>query len=777
MAGRPRWIPARRIRDEIKAHAQFLRALRAPAAPMIVAVLAAIAFSLPDQILEIWRDYALNISRWTLLVARQDRQWLEYLPLLQAAFGFASMFLASYLCWRLARHLMLLQIEDTPYERTPVGFVVRWLPAACGAIIPFGAGLGNVLASRSFALEQEQTILLAAAFVSFAFGLLLLLWAGLRTRSRREQPTGRPHPWLFDAPIIALFGALSLMGVLVFSAPALGSYTVRVAQLIGSPALFCLFVMVLAYWTSLFSAVRARYQIPLISAIMVWGIALAWLGWNENHEVVTEQRNPNRHPAIRDAFRSWYVGRADREAYEKAGKPYPVFLVSAAGGGLYAADFAATALGRIQDRCPGFAQHVFAISGVSGGGLGAAVFTRLIAGEAQVTAGEMRPGSPDPCLLAQDRPRNRLSIEDQARLFHWEDFLAPIAGAGFFPDFLQRVLPVPIGMFDRSRAFDKSLDARWQSMHAKIGAPGCGGDCAPFSQPFLHHWRADGAPPALVLNATDADLGYRVVIAPFAVTPLPTSQAPVYVPSEYSALTDFHSVLPNKDVPLGTAIGISARFPWLLPPATFTIAGGSGSVPYRRVRLLDGGLFENSGAETVGDMLYELADFERARPGEPWVVFHPIVISGYRLNLPERSYNFKGELLAPVTAMLNTRVQRAGLTSYRLFKRRGYHCGRASQVDLEPFCNVAGGIRFLVLNHQDHRLPLGWHLSKHTRDVIEQHIGDAKRCEPIPKIARMFVGEAMEERKRDTILENNCTACAILSALRSRSLEENRLCR
>lgn len=763
MAIRPRWIPARRIRDEIKAHAQFLKALRAPAAPLIVAVLAAVAFSLPDQIREIWRDYALNISLWT--------------PLLQAAFGFASMFAASYLCWRLARHLMLLQITDTPYDRTPVGFVVRWLPAACGAIIPFGAAVGNYLASRDFSLEQEQLILLAAALVSFTFGIVLLVWAGLRTRRWREQPPDRPRAWLFDAPVAILYAALTLLGVLVFSAPPLGPYTVKVAQLIGSPALFCLFVMLLAYWMSFFSAVRTRYQVPLISALLAWAVVLAWLGWNENHEVTTRSREPNRHLAIRDAFRSWYAERADREAYEKAGKPYPVFIVSAAGGGLYAADFTATALGRIQDRCPGFAQHVFAISGVSGGGLGAAVFNRLIAGESQVTAAEMRQGTLDPCLLAHERPRNRLSIEDQARLFHWEDFLAPIAGAGFFPDFLQRVLPVPVGIFDRARAFEKSLDTRWQDMHAKIGVPGCGGDCAPFSKPFLLHWRSDGASPALVLNATDADLGYRVVVAPFAVTPLPTSQAPVYVPSEYSALTDFHSLLLNKDVALGTAVGISARFPWLLPPATFTVPDGGRHAQSRRVRLLDGGLFENSGAETVGDMLYELAEFEVAQPGQPWVVFHPIVVSGYRLNIAERSYNFRGELLAPVTAMLTTRVQRAGLSSYRLFKRRGYHCGRPGQVDLHPFCNVRGGIRFLVLNHQDYRLPLGWHLSKHTRDVIQDHIGDARRCEPIPKIARMFVGEAIEERKRDTILENNCTACAVLSALRSRSLEENRLCR
>ena len=34
----------------------------------------------------------------------------------------------------------------------------------------------------------------------------------------------------------------------------------------------------------------------------------------------------------------------------------------------------------------------------------------------------------------------------------------------------------------------------------------------------------------------------------------------------------------------------------------------------------------------------------------------------------------------------------------------------------------------------------------------------------------MFVGARREQRQRDTIAENNCTSCAVLSALRARSV-------
>jgi 6-phosphogluconolactonase/glucosamine-6-phosphate isomerase/deaminase len=66
-----------------------------------------------------------------------------------------------------------------------------------------------------------------------------------------------------------------------------------------------------------------------------------------------------------------------------------VFVVSAAGGGIYAASIAALFLARMQDECPTFAQHVFAISSVSGGSLGAGIFNSLAKQRAE--NGDWRP--------------------------------------------------------------------------------------------------------------------------------------------------------------------------------------------------------------------------------------------------------------------------------------------------------------------------------------------------------------------------------------------------
>ena len=78
---------------------------------------------------------------------------------------------------------------------------------------------------------------------------------------------------------------------------------------------------------------------------------------------------------VKNTFDAWVRGRHDRPPGEgDPAKPYPAFIISAEGGGIYAAAAASLFLAKLQDDCPGFAQHVFAISGVSGGAIGATVF-------------------------------------------------------------------------------------------------------------------------------------------------------------------------------------------------------------------------------------------------------------------------------------------------------------------------------------------------------------------------------------------------------------------
>jgi hypothetical protein len=79
-------------------------------------------------------------------------------------------------------------------------------------------------------------------------------------------------------------------------------------------------------------------------------------------------------PTTEDAFRAWLSVRKDRELFKAHGVPYPVFIALAPGGGIRAAYMSAMSLASIQDACPRFKDHLFCISTVSGGSVGAVTF-------------------------------------------------------------------------------------------------------------------------------------------------------------------------------------------------------------------------------------------------------------------------------------------------------------------------------------------------------------------------------------------------------------------
>jgi hypothetical protein len=259
---------------------------------------------------------------------------------------------------------------------------------------------------------------------------------------------------------IALFGALCMLFFSIFS--VLG------AELIGPLGIFLLAVVGIASVAALLTKVGDRIGIPLLSLVILWALALSYFDLTDNHEVALSSSNHPRLERSIEEFKKWYSAREDRKWYEERKIPYPVFMVAASGGGLYAAQHVATVLSRIQDRCPNFAQHVFAISGVSGGSLGGAVFSSM--------AKAMAPNAAhaDCSLGMQDRGK----FETTADGFMSQDFLSPVLAAGLFPDAAQRFLPSWSSRFDRARVFEKSISDAWA--RSKIASD-------VWSQPYLNH--------------------------------------------------------------------------------------------------------------------------------------------------------------------------------------------------------------------------------------------------------------------------------------------------
>jgi hypothetical protein len=264
---------------------------------------------------------------------------------------------------------------------------------------------------------------------------------------------------------------------------------------------------------------------------------------------------------------------------------YPVFIIAAEGGGIYAASAAATFLAKVQDAAPHFAEHVFAISGVSGGSIGATIFqaltqaeiarqTSTATGDSPTAAGcPAYPGEP-PVTGTSD------SLTDKVRAIMEDDHFSPVVGS-IFPELL-----------GSSKGRAAALTASFEDSVAVRDS--IAGQC--LHAPFANHWSDTAAVPALVLNATWAETGFRVAFAPFHLHDIDES---LYSFSDQLMPDESCPTISNKQscVSLMQAAIVSARFPLILPPFSAVLKDSDGKS--KRWNFVDGGYSDNSGAMTA----------------------------------------------------------------------------------------------------------------------------------------------------------------------------------
>jgi hypothetical protein len=319
-------------------------------------------------------------------------------------------------------------------------------------------------------------------------------------------------------------------------------------------------------------------------------------------------------PDVGSEFLRWLETRTDKDNKRYAGGYYPVFIVAAQGGGLYAAHHTARVLAILQDECPAFAQHVFAISGVSGGSLGAAVFASAVKSLAPEQTLE-------PCR-ASGSSTKFLEYTDR---FLTRDFLSPAAFLSVVPNIAQRVLGLPwtvVGMvpdklrralriglreqrrgvtqYDRALGLEYGFEQAWR--YAEGGGSGTGsGGSNFFATPSTAAWNGEDAVPALIFNAARADTGVTYAVAPFRLDSV--------------ELLDFRAKVlgreaPRADVRISTGVGLSSRVPFITGPGMIRVAGRKwlerDDSKFETIGLVDGAYVENSGTATLGELLREI---------------------------------------------------------------------------------------------------------------------------------------------------------------------------
>jgi predicted acylesterase/phospholipase RssA len=490
--------------------------------------------------------------------------------------------------------------------------------------------------------------------------------------------------------VLLVAGTVSLLPLLAFTldpihtAGAIGTGTV--ITLAG--ASWVLWGSALVYWGE-------RKRIPVLTLLLL--LAVVSSIWNDNHNIrVLNASGSSDRDSLETALSKWH-DQISKKYSDRS--QHPLFIVTAEGGGIRAAYWTSIVLGSLQDKDPSFADHVFAISGVSGGSVGAAVFS---------------------ALLTDENARGQIVQRSEEIL--GQDFLSSAIAAMLYPDFAQRFCPIPIQLLDRGQWMEKSWEQAWRETARKHGH-----DDNRLAEGFRSLWK-QGNPyvPVLFLNATSVERGNRVIVSNIRINP-----------DEFLASDDLmNKIAPAADVPLSTAAHLSARFTYVSPAARF-VSDNSHAV--------DGGYFENSGATTGVDILRKISLLQNdpdpnkraivagVAPKVIMISNSPVGTAFWKQTCPdknnkerknptiERELNHHKptslleDALAPVYALLNTRDAR-GVYAQRAigYVNNGFSADPKKQV------------YFFSLAQTTVPLPLGWMLSNRAADAMQLELFDQR---------------------------------------------------
>jgi hypothetical protein len=566
-----------------------------------------------------------------------------------------AFFLLALSIWGLSVWYWSRVLLDT---QAPIGAHVhlrRALPRALGFVTLLAPVYPLWLADAR--LLKKVALIGGCVSLALLFGVFVVL--------RRRWMTARgavPSRLVTSTPAFRIAAVSAVVSASLFI--ALVTYPVSVGNAVGAIG-----ILFIAAANTVFLG-SAAVLVSRLSGIAVEAVAFACAAvfsfWNDNHDVTVKAAALP--PPIQQVFTTW---AADLKARHSAhATPMPVFLIAAEGGGIRAAYWTGTVLGALNDAAPNeFPQHVFAINGISGGSLGAALYANL----------------------RQDVPGGT-GLREAARQVFADGYLAPALSRLVTGDLLQWFIPIPVHAFDRSTAIEDAFASAYNTRHA-------GQDR--FHAPFLDlKPSAAAGVPALVLAATDVEEGSRIVTAPFSWTA-----------ADLPDVLDYHRRT-GGDPTLVAAVHNSARFTYVSPAGLVRTVDGAGSD-----HVIDGGYFDPSGVETLADLTRVLAPLA-AQEGMEIV---PIYItnsfgSPSQGTAAEDAYGGQfrpveilGELFAPVRGLVRGRNAHARTAQLRI----------SATYSLITFAFCQPSEQKAKGTAKRMEPPLGWELSEKTRDRMD----------------------------------------------------------
>jgi patatin-like phospholipase len=564
-------------------------------------------------------------------------------------------------------------------------------------------GVPNIIAAMVYSRAASRAPLLPLVLWSIAgaIGSVALLWlirsTARRLRGRRPRIVAAFAAWLHENPSLgagyvrkteagAVFrrghGTATLVAFVALVLWAVtGWFTFNVD--LGYPK----WVFTLSYVVMLILLLCAtlpgvtflfdRYRIPVIVPIVTLPFFVGHCTRSDHFYELQQVE------AIQPASAGEALAAARRER---------AIVIAINGGGIQAAAWAAQALTGLEDRAQregigSFANSVRLISAVSGGAVGAAYFLNQYD-----SAQGFNPAA------------NLESVRDDAQ----SSSLHAVGWGLLYWDIRRPYIPWSVGLFN-DRGF--ALERAWRRVTGLDRK--------------LSTWRRgvrEGHRPAVIFNATSADIGTRFLFSNASVP-------------EKEGQADFHQTYPGKDVLISTAVRLSATFPYVSPVARAYDRRLLPDEPH----IADGGYYDAYGVSSLVEWLNAALSDERASSAIKSVLV--IEVRGDQRPEPKdqehadpslrrdrdrvtgaehRSWSY--QLRAPLSAMLEVR------TAGQIAHNEAELCLLIKRWQLDP---RRIDIRRVLLEFPEASPPLSWHLTRRERDRIRDE-WDKLMAQPCP---------------------------------------------
>ena len=323
-------------------------------------------------------------------------------------------------------------------------------------------------------------------------------------------------------------------------------------------------------------------------------------------------------PDLRTYFLNWAQHNKD-EIMKK--DTFSLLFVLADGGASRSGYWAASVLGKFHDETNGkFDEHLFCLSGASGGSVGNGTYFALL----------------------YNKGLHGTNFKKDGQEFLKHDFLSYTLARMLGPDFFRPILPFNLkNMSDRAGAMEKSMEKGIE-------------DSVFLAKKFAVQFSAltpdtINSLPVLCINTTRMQDGRPGVISNIKIEN-----------GAFGKRIDVIGLLKkDTDIRLSTAVIMGARFPYLSPAGRINHYGTDTSINY----FVDGGYFDNSGAGVVHEMIVgiqeiikELVKKDTAYNYLKKLDFHVIHItnSPVSADILNRVNPLRNDLMAPISTLVGS---------------------------------------------------------------------------------------------------------------------------